>query len=169
MVGWIILAAVAALVAVILIRTLLFKPNDPAPMQEDEIALNHEKIVADMADMIRCRTISSKEDSYVDWAEFDKFQALLVERFPAIHAAADLKKLGRTGLLYHLPGESAQNPTVCMAHYDVVPVEEDGWDKPPFEAIIEDGEMWGRGTLDTEGTLCGVMEALEELLNQGFV
>ena len=169
MIGWIILAAVAAIAAVVFIRTILFKPNDPVSLQQDEISLDHEKIIADMADMIRCKTISSKEDSYVDWAEFDKFQALLAERFPAIHAASSLKKLGRTGLLYHLPGKSSQNPSVCMAHYDVVPVEEEGWDKPPFEAIIEDGEMWGRGTLDTKGTLCGIMEALEELLKQGFV
>lgn len=56
-----------------------------------------------------------------------------------------------------------------MAHYDVVPVEEQRWAHPPFCGEVFDGELWGRGTLDTKITLLGVMEAAESLIRQGFV
>ena len=37
-----------------------------------------------------------------------------------------------------------------LAHLDVVP-EGDGWNYPPFGAVIENGRMYGRGTNDDKG------------------
>ncbi len=169
MVGFIILGALAALVAVVLIRTLTFRPKPLPPVAEEKIELDREKIVADMVDMVKCKTVSDRDDSLVDHAEFEKFQALLAKRFPLIHKNCTLKKIGKTGLLYCLKGKSSEKPSVCMAHYDVVPVNEAGWDTPAFEGIIKDGCIIGRGTLDTKGTLCGIMEALEKMLSDGYV
>lgn len=165
-----VVAAVLIVVfAVILIRALLFRPEKRVEAEKEEITLNEKKIVEDMVDMIRCKTVSNRDEALVDRAEFAKFEALLQERFPAIHKSCALKKIGKTGLLYFLKGKSSQKPSVCMAHYDVVPVEEEGWTKPAFEGLIEDNCIWGRGTLDTKGTLCGVMEALEQLLLEGYI
>ncbi len=161
--------ALLVFVAVVLVRTLLFKPEAEAPLSPAPLTLNRDKIVEDMADMIRCKTVSYRNHALEDRAEYEKFYALLQARFPRIHKACTLEHIGRTGLLYKLPGKASDKPSVCMAHYDVVPVEEDGWSKPAFDGIIEDGCIWGRGTLDTKGTLCGVMEALEHLLEQGYV
>ena len=167
---WILpLAVVVLFLAVLLIRTLRFTPQKEEAVECPPVTLDEEKIVADMADMIRCKTVSHRDETQVNWNEFTKFQSLLRERFPRIHEACTLTKLGKTGLLYHLKGKCADAPCVCMSHYDVVPVEEDGWDKPAFSGIVEDGVLWGRGTLDTKGTLCGVMEALEQLLGEGYV
>ncbi|MBQ8591231.1 MAG: M20/M25/M40 family metallo-hydrolase [Lachnospiraceae bacterium] len=154
---------------VILLRTMLFTPKPVARVEAKSVDLDEDKIIADMVDMIRCKTVSNRDEAMVDYAEFEKFEQLLKERFPKIHEKCQLEKIGKTGLLYYLPGKSSEKPSVCMAHYDVVPIEEEGWSKPAFEGVIEEECIWGRGTLDTKGTLCGIMEALEQMLAEEYV
>lgn len=165
----VVLAILLVLIAVIVIRAILFKPQSVEQTESVPVELNREKIIADMVDMIRCKTVSNRNEELVDREEFAKFEELLRERFPNIHKNCQFEKIGKTGLLYYLPGKSQEKPSVCMAHYDVVPVDEEGWSKPAFEGVLEDGCIWGRGTLDTKGTLCGVMEALEQMLGEGYV
>ena len=56
-----------------------------------------------------------------------------------------------------------------MSHFDVVPVNEEGWTKPPFDAVIdENGILWGRGCLDTKLTLNAIMFSANQLIAQGF-
>ena len=167
--GGIIVGILCALIAVIVVRTLRFVPKAGEPVEDVPVTLDREKIVRDMQDMIRCKTVSYQDETLIDRAEFEKFHTLLAERFPLVHQAAKLEKVGKTGLLYTVKGKADEKPSVLMAHYDVVPVEEDGWTRPPFDGIIEDGCIWGRGTLDTKGTLLGVFEALEGLLAEGYL
>lgn len=166
---YIILGILICFIAVILIRTILFRPYKRDDVISEKIELNEEKIVDDMVEMIRCKTVSYRDEKLVDRNEFEKFERVLAERFPRINEKCTFKKIGKTGLLYHLKGLQSDEPSVCMAHYDVVPAHDDGWTKPAFDGIVEDGYIWGRGTLDTKGTLCGVMEALEQLLEGDYV
>lgn len=168
-IGIVIIVLLAAFLTVILMRAALFKPVETERVQASGIELNREKIVEDMAEMIRCKTVSYIEEELICREEFARFEQVLQERFPLVCQNCSFTKIGKTGLLYHLSGKSNEEPCVFMAHYDVVPVNEEGWEKPAFEGVIEDGFMWGRGTLDTKSTLCGIMEAAEQLLSEGFV
>jgi len=155
--------------AVIIVRALCFRPAPETPVTPVPVTVDKEKITDDMVAMIRCKTVSYRDEALVDRNEFKKFEQLLFDRFPAVKNAAVFQKIGKTGLLFHIKGKSDKAPSVLMAHYDVVPVDEEGWDKPAFEGIVENGVIWGRGTLDTKGTLLGVMEAVDAALNDGFV
>ena len=172
MVGYILLGVAVALVlliAVIIIRTLLFTVKPTEKKEYCTYEIDKDKAVSDLAEMIKCRTVSSVNKEEEDEAEFDKFKALLPRLFPNIHKACTLENVGDRGLLYCLKGKRSDAPTVLMAHFDVVSVEEANWEKPPFDAVLENGVLWGRGTLDTKATLNGAMQALEKLISEGFI
>ena len=167
---WLALAAlVIAFLAVILIRALRFTPKTTVPVEPSEVSVDEQAAISHFADMIRCKTISYYEDERIDKAEFAKFRALLKQHYPNVAATCTYEEIGPSGVLFSLKGKSSEKPAVFMSHYDVVPVNEELWTKPAFEGLIENGILWGRGTLDTKGTLLGVMEAAEHLLKGGFV
>ncbi|MDO4565881.1 MAG: M20 family peptidase [Oscillospiraceae bacterium] len=169
MILYILLALLALFLIVILARAVAFKPREETAGEVFEVEVNQERAVESLAMMIRCRTVSSRDRALRDESQFEKFRELLKTRYPLIHKTCTLERIEETGLLYRWSGLKSEEPTVLMAHYDVVPVLEADWEKPPFEGIVEDGVLWGRGTLDTKGTLCGVMEAAEQLIGEGFV
>ncbi len=166
---WILLGLLALFLGVVLIRTALFTPlpepqADPTPVEFDR-----QKAIDDLQALIRCRTVSDKDPAKEDEAEFEKLVNLLPQLFPHIYETCTLYRPDRRALLFHWKGREEGAPTVLMAHYDVVSVVEENWQKPAFDGIIEDGVLWGRGTLDTKGTFNGVLQAAETLIAQGFV
>ena len=168
MVGYIILGLVAAFFAVILIRTLNFKPKAQPEVSQEAVEFDKDAAIDALGQLIRCKTISYSDHSLEDDGEFQKFIALLPSLYPNVFKTCSFDQLPDRALLFKWPGRTAGDPAVMMAHYDVVPVNEENWDKPPFEAIIEDGHLWGRGTLDTKGTFNGVLFAANHLIGQGF-
>jgi acetylornithine deacetylase/succinyl-diaminopimelate desuccinylase-like protein len=58
------------------------------------------------------------------------------------------RRPGRGNLVARLKGDGSQAPLLLMGHTDVVPAEAQHWTHPPFEGVIADGNIWGRGALD---------------------
>ncbi len=155
-------------VAVLIIRGLMFNPKPEPQVDTASEPVDREKAVSHLQQLIRAKTISYRDKSLEDNEEFDKLEALLPELFPNVHKRCTFIKPGPRSLLFVWKGKTSENPGVLMAHYDVVPVNEEGWEKPAFDAIIEDGVLWGRGTLDTKGTFLGVLEAADSLIAEGY-
>lgn len=124
-----------------------------------------------LSQMIRIPTVSAELDERGP-APFEEFVALIAELYPLTHRDLRLERHTDFGLLFHWAGNGAagRDPLVLMAHYDVVPVDEsDAWTYPPFAGTIADGSVYGRGALDDKGPLLVVLEAVENLLADGFV
>ncbi len=165
----ILILAILFILLILIIRAIRFKPAKEKEYNEFDVELDEDKIINNFVQMIRCRTVSYKDTSLEDVKEFEKFRRILADNYPNINSKCQRYYVGRTGVLYHWKGKSHKKPIVLMAHYDVVPAIEGQWDKEPFSAVIEDGHIWGRGTLDTKGTLCAIMEACEKLISEGFI
>ena len=63
---------------------------------------------------------------------------------------------GREAVHARLGGDGSKRPFLLSNHLDVVPVEAAHWTKPPFEAVLEEGRVYGRGAIDMKGF--GVMQ-----------
>ena len=62
-----------------------------------------------------------------------------------------------------------RDPLLLAAHQDVVPAGDPaGWTYPPFEGVISDGALWGRGSCDCKSQIMAHMEAIEALISEGF-
>ena len=165
----IVLAAVLIFVAVILVRTAKFQPKAQPELSTEAVEFDRDKAVSNLAELVKCKTISHADHSLEDDGEFEKLISKLPALYPNVFEKCEFSRLPDRAILFRWPGKSAEEPAVLMAHYDVVPVNEENWDKPAFDAIIEDGVMWGRGTLDTKATFNGALFAADTLIAQGFV
>ena len=168
MIGWIILGAVLLLLAVIIIRTVRFTPKPQPQLSDEEVSFDQDAAVSALQQLVQCKTVSYNDHSLEDEAEFRKLIDLLPRLYPNVFKACTFRELPDRALLFHWKGKSSEEAAVMMAHYDVVPVNEENWEKPPFEGIIEDGILWGRGTLDTKVTFNGVLSAANHLIARGF-
>jgi len=164
----IIIGIICAFLAVILVRAAMFKPKAQPVITGEEVSFDKDAAINALATLVRCKTVSNVDKSLEDNAEFDKLIASLHDLYPRVFDVCSVNTLPDRALLFRWPGKQHKDPTVLMAHYDVVPVDESKWDKPPFAAIIEDGVMWGRGTLDTKVTMNGVLSAANHLIAKGF-
>ena len=62
-------------------------------------------------------------------------------------------------------------PHFCFAgHTDVVPPgDAASWSSPPFEAVLKNGKLWGRGAADMKGAIAAFAAATARALNKGAI
>ena len=168
MIGLMILGLILVFLAVLVIRALLFTPKTQPAVDETPAEFDKDAAVSALQKLVQCKTISYNDHSLEDQAEFRKLIDMLPELYPAVFATCHVQELPDWGLLLRWEGKAHDAPSVMMAHFDVVPVVEEMWEKPPFAGILENGVLWGRGTLDTKVTMNGALSAANALITQGF-
>lgn len=164
-------AALLIVILIVLVKTFAFKSKQldiatvPAPDYTPQ-ALEH------FLGAIKFKTISYNDAAQFDSAQFNGFHRYLKTSYPLVHEKLSLKKVADYSLLYKWEGSDASlAPYVLMAHQDVVPIEEASrslWTVDPFEGVVKQDSIWGRGACDDKINLIGIMESVEKLLKEGF-
>lgn len=75
-----------------------------------------------------------------------------------------------TNFVMRVPSADERPPIIWLSHADVVPVDArdvDDWSHPPFDGVIADGMVYGRGVLDNKGSTVMQLEAIRALLESG--
>lgn len=164
-----------ALAAVLAFRTVTFAPaavGDPAGIKAADLPpIDSQAAAQHLGAAIRFQTVSHQNPADNRPEEWTRFQAWLTQTYPAAHAAMKRELVG-SALLYTWQGsDPSAQPIILMAHQDVVPVTpgtEKDWQHPPFDGVVADGTVWGRGAIDDKGSLISLFEALEALASHGF-
>ncbi|MFE8073210.1 succinyl-diaminopimelate desuccinylase [Marinobacteraceae bacterium S3BR75-40.1] len=91
-------------------------------------------------------------------------QALLIERLEALGFQVERLRFGEVDNFWARRGTGG--PVLAFAgHTDVVPTgPESEWEHPPFDPVIKDGYLHGRGSADMKGSLAAFVTACERFL-----
>lgn len=166
----IILFFIIFLMLILFGRTLYFRNSEVKEHSSQNTGQPlSKKSIEKLVKAIQLKTVSFSDRTLNDMDEHRKFNTYLEEYFPMAHKHMEKICLNDFAYIFKWEGKSSNTkPVLFMAHFDVVPVQTEGWKHEPFSGEIEDGKLWGRGTLDTKNSLVAIMESAELLLAEGF-
>ncbi len=160
------------LAVVLVVRTLRYtrhhgekNRNVPGDFDIDEAAER-------LSEAISYETVSTQGLDDFNKDAFLNMHRFLEKSFPNIHQTLKKEVINKYSLLYTWQGKYPHlKPVMFTCHIDVVPIEpgtEKDWKHPPFEGIISEGYIWGRGAMDVQGGVLSILEAAEHLIETGF-
>ncbi|MBR5489839.1 MAG: M20/M25/M40 family metallo-hydrolase [Oscillospiraceae bacterium] len=165
---YIVLAVIVILAAIVMVRAATIKAP-PRPEMLYKTDEEGERICAEkLSAMVKIPTVSKNEDE--DLTEFFRLHEEMERLFPLLHANLE-KTVLKGNLVYRWKGkDSSAAPILLMGHQDVVPASDQGWSVPAYSGVVkEDGCLYGRGAMDCKSTMLVELEAVERLLQEGFV
>lgn len=162
------------LALLLFVAYILFKTFTSTSRQLQVAAISKieipEAAIERLSEALRIKTISFENPADFDSTAFESFNRLIVHNYPLVDSLLDKKLFNHYSHLFTWQGSNASlKPIVLMGHIDVVPIASpDQWKQDPFSGTVEDGIIWGRGTIDDKFSVIGILESVEMLLAEGF-
>ena len=137
---------------------------------QDYFSQNYEEIEREIIDltsrMVREKTVNVipeklSEHPYLKIrGEEYRVGAIVKEKFDECGIAYDIfeRQEGRMNIIGKIGKDRVGKNLLVACHMDIVPAG-DGWDTDPFEPVVKDGYIYGRGVLDNKGPLASALVA----------
>jgi len=138
------------------------------------IEASKQEMIDFMTKLIAIPAISPKSDGEGECHKADFLENWLKENgFPApqrFEAPDPECPCGsRPSLLCTIPGKKKDKKIWVMTHIDVVPPGDlSKWDTDPYEAVVKDGKIFGRGVEDNGQELVASLFAIKTLMEMGI-
>lgn len=162
------LLALLVLAAIFVVNTISFSSRQIAVQPAEPIKID-DSAVERLAGAVQIPTVSL--ENKIDTVGFLRLDTFFQKNFPLVDSLLEKSTVGGFSHIYKWQGQNARlSPVLLLAHLDVVPVEEGGnkWSVGPFSGKIEDGKIWGRGSMDDKSSATGILEAIELLLQVDY-
>ncbi|TFB49495.1 M20/M25/M40 family metallo-hydrolase [Cryobacterium tagatosivorans] len=139
-----------------------------APSVDSTVADNRLDLTAEIArDLIRFDTTNygeGRSNGETDAAEYVEARLRGLGLEPQVFESAP----GRTSVVARVKGrDSSRGALVVHGHLDVVPADPANWSVDPFEGVIKDGLLWGRGAVDMKNMDAMMLASLTDILGAG--
>ena len=117
-------------------------------------------VLQTLADLIKINSVNPNYKSGVPEADVvDYIETFFQQR--SIRTWRQSVEPHRDNLIALVPGRDHHRKMIFEAHMDTVSVE--GMAIPPFEPVVSEGRMYGRGACDTKSGLAGMIHALADV------
>jgi len=160
--------ALCVLVAVLVGRTWSLAGSTTLPAAAVKIDLDASTLAGRLAKALQIQTIAHVPPEPNELVPFQALHELMRSLFPRAFSALKTEVIAGGSLLMTWQGSDPSLPPILLlSHQDVVPVSpgtEGDWLHPAFSGVIDQGFIWGRGTLDDKSGVFGLLEAVEHLL-----
>lgn len=133
------------------------------------ISQNEPRFLEELFSLMRIPSISAQPEHHADMLRCaERWRELLLA------AGADTAELipsAGNPLVFAEKHVADDADTILVyGHYDVMPAEPlELWQTPPFEPVVRDGRIWGRGADDDKGQTMIQVKAFEYLVRHGLL
>lgn len=133
------------------------------------ISQNEPRFLKELFSLMRIPSISAQPEHHADMLRCaERWRELLLA------AGADTAELipsAGNPLVFAEKHVADDADTILVyGHYDVMPAEPlELWQTPPFEPVVRDGRIWGRGADDDKGQTMIQVKAFEYLVRHGLL
>ncbi|MDO4689968.1 MAG: dipeptidase PepV [Fusobacterium sp.] len=123
-----------------------------------------EEVVKEIQNAIRVKSV---KEAPLPGMPFGEGPAKALDHFMELAKKLGFKAEKFDNYAMHIDMGEGEETLGILAHVDVVP-EGDNWEHPPYGGIIEDGKIFGRGTLDDKGPAIISLYAMKAIADAGI-